>query len=260
MRSLKLYKKQPVFRLAAQQLPLRIVLSYSERQHAPIIEQYVRQTFAKSCVVQDENEYKEGEKDCSRIICVGSYSTIAVLGRKVDPTAVRQGNSWLVYEDDYIPVFWVPSFEESLLNKFIGDWFREDLKYACTTEDYWSPPVTQKYKRIMNVKDSKQAVQEMTEARWTAYDCETAGQMFGEYFEVTTVAACTDDYRCFVWNRESLGIEDVRESLFTWFKNSEAKKVGHNVKYDMLSPRSAWGIPVVGIHSDTRLKRKPITD
>lgn len=194
-------------------------------------------------------------KAYEKTICFGDKQVKEVLGRKIQIMSARRGYSWL-HVDGYVePVFWLPSPKACKKNRFVGQAMIDDFKsiLSCPTPKYDTDVF---YEVIETPEDAQEALADFKTSKWVAYDCETAGVMFCYYFEVVMVAATTDAGRTFVFDLKAIRNKQVKETLIQFLEDADIPKVGHNLKYDMLSPKSAWGCQVKGFYSDTQLKRK----
>lgn len=234
-------------------LPIKILMQPDEfRRFAPGVERAVAELTARPFFVTDSLE-KGPWGSC---VCIGEDAVRSMLGRKIPLASVRRGLGWHKVGSIVRPVRWVFRIGAGQVNYFMKRAIREDLE--CILNDTNIPCwFDAHYELVETADDTAAALEEMSSSKWVAYDCETAGLMFSDKFEVSTLAAtCSDGMRTFVWGRKALSDSKAVRLLLDWLANPMYKKVGHNIKFDMLAPKTAWGVQVAGVWSDTRLKRK----
>lgn len=239
-----------------ENLPVRLLMSDKEHRQwgGGVLKRTQKITDRPVFVTSDITEGPWG-----LTICVGTEKLTQLLERKIPITSTRRGIAWIEDGDVVRPVRWVPSIDYGKNNLFAGQSWKQDLELLLT---FPTPPCPfhLAYNVIESKEDSQQAVDYLRTLPFTAYDCETAGLMFSETFEISMLCASAptgDGYVTYAWNRTALE-SDALDPLKQWLEDPSAKKVGHNIKFDMLAPKTAWGVQVRGVISDTRLKRKLI--
>ncbi len=218
-----------------------------------------------------------------RIIAVGSWAAIALFGRTVPPMTSRGAYAWLQGEQP-TPVFFTLNPTLAVRNRFIRQWFEEDMARALTCPDPPPAPWEAEATLVTNEKLALLAERELLKGQWASFDVETAGTMWNPDFRIISVAICGDhEDDAWVWPTDTLPelpghlAADLRNGariegklfdevarycgaplaiLFRILTTRKLRKVGQNVKYDQLAFRSRYGIKVQPIHIDTRLQRK----
>lgn len=184
-----------------------------------------------------------------RVVALGSVSVQSLLGRSVPPYSVRRGYGFL---GDGTPVYLGINPAAAMRNRFVKRWFVEDLEWALTCENPVPTHWDAEYSLVETGADAERAARELFDADWFAFDTETAGAFGDSYFEVLCLAACAvgSDYP-WVWDDVALRNPETREPLLEVMRSKAAKKVGHNIKHDMLAVRFGLGTEVEGIAFDT---------
>ena len=194
----------------------------------------------------------------SKIIVMGSAAMKAVLGRGAGGFSTRKCFGWL--EESHTPVFMLMSHYMALNNRFLTEWFKEDLAWALSQD---VAKLREQSTRegtaclIETEEESKAAVDILRAGEWVCYDTETVGKMFNNDFQVISLAICSkDDEDAYVWSEEALTNQTIMQPVFDMMEDSSVLKVAQNAKYDANAMYSAFGITVRGLHLDTRLIRK----
>lgn len=191
-----------------------------------------------------------------RVIALGSVAALALLGRTVPPYSVRRGYGFL---SDGTPVYLGINPAAALRNRFVLKWFRSDLEWALTSP---LPIPTQwdaEFTIVETREDAERAVEELRRAPWFAFDVETSGVFGDRYFRVLTLSCCAagSDYP-FVWTEEALNDPALSSALFDLFRDPAVKKVGHNVKFDVVAMHFGCKVDVRGIYFDTMHDRRAL--
>ena len=251
----QLFPKWKALVKADAALPVRLVFDFASwhfREKSNEIVSYIEQKTGKKSFTCSGNNL---DRPFSRTICFGGKACEQVLGRKVGISSTRRGFCWSEFSGELSPVLWVfdPSYVEknAIRKQRLGD----DLAH-CVSCDVPELDRAAVFHIPENRTDVEEAAAALSAAKWVAYDCETAGKMFSEYFEITALGATTDTGETYLFDSAVLVRDETLEPIKAWLVDPNALKVGHNLKYDMLSPLCAWGIMPRGFHSDTRLKRK----
>jgi len=194
-----------------------------------------------------------------RILALGGWAAMAVLGRSPAPFSTRRAFSWLFSDgQDPVPVFMMMGPGYGTRNRFVQKWWNDDLAWALTAEPPF-PPVWQdgEIRLVTTLAEAEEAVTSLRAAPWFAFDAETSGRMFEDEFTVLSVAATTkgSDVAWF-WDAVALADPAIVSVFKLLMEDHTVKKVGQNIKYDMLALRRGLGIVLRGFHGDTRLWRK----
>ena len=188
-----------------------------------------------------------------RVICLGAQAAFAVAGRTVSPYTTRKGYAFL---RDGTPVFFLIHPTSALRNRFIRQWFDEDLRWALTTTPR-TPDWSEDCRVVSTAAEARRAIDDISRQPWAMYDVETSGKMWSPTFEIIACAVAAKGHNhAWVWDLTAMSDELVRAPLLEWLADADAPKGGQNVKYDNLAIRSAYGVAVRGTVIDTRLVRK----
>lgn len=207
-----------------------------------------------------------------RVITLGGWAAYSVLGRSLPVLSVRRGYGWMLWSNDWrehrdgttihhdgdpIPVFTVLHPAAALRNRFVEEWFRNDLEWALTANPS-KPPWDGCVYVVSTVEDACVAVAELRKSHRVAFDCETSGRAFDDGFSLLSIsvtgAGCKDSY---VWERDALSGEPGK-ILAALLADPTVPKTGQNVKYDMTAVRAGLGVEVKGIAFDTMLSRRVV--
>lgn len=205
----------------------------------------------------------------SRILCLGSHAMASVLGRSLSSADVRRGFAWLNIDGAHpIPVFLLGNPALAARNRLVrSEWFEPDLKWALNA----TPPVPasawQGTVHVIETLDEARAVLEDCRASdWTSLDVEWAGHPFDADHVVLSVSLTPYDGEhgghagvmrgAYLFDHQALSNPDIRAALARWIADPSAKKLGSNLKADILALRSAFGVALAGQVGDTRFMRK----
>lgn len=197
-----------------------------------------------------------------RVIALGSKAIGGLLGRSVPIMSVRRGYGWLWNDGDPLPVFFVVHPSSAQRNRFVKRWFEADLKWALTGEPRLPIQYDSHALMVTTAQDAEQAVAELRAAAWSAFDCETAGVMFSDFFRVVMLAtAAKGSPHAWVWDDEALNDPARLAPLRKWLRDPDVIKVGHHLKYDSLSVRCDPRIDtaIQGYGPDSLLWRKMLS-
>lgn len=192
-----------------------------------------------------------------RILCFGTSSAHAVLGRKLRPFDARRAYS---YTSDGVAVFTLFHPVEAATNRFVARWLRRDVESALTSRPP-VPPFNAGYEMVETRAEALGAAAMMRAARWIVNDVETAGVMWEPgKFKVSCTSVTTDSLLTFVWSEEALDDPTVAGPLVDVLEDPDVPTGGQNFKYDV----AAWAADkrdhvrcrVKGVYSDTLLWRK----
>jgi uracil-DNA glycosylase family 4 len=195
----------------------------------------------------------------TRIVTVGGVSVKSLFGRAVPMLSSRRAYSYL--PGSQTPVFFVLHPAAGMRNRFIRQWWDEDIRWALTAEPPSPPPWQAPVRLVQTALESEQVLEEFHEralgGEWFAFDVETIGRMYGNYHCMISLAICPQDADepC-VWTGPALQNERVIKTLRGWFADPSYKKVAQNTKFDAQVIHATLGVDVAGLHGDVRLWRK----
>jgi len=205
----------------------------------------------------------------SRVIACGARAINTMLGRAPSVFSVRKGYGW-IYDVPWaqpepgvngdarpIPVYMLMNPAASMRNRFIKQWFIEDMRWALTAPIPARPLWNSIAYTVDNGSDAMDAEDDLRSAPWVAFDVETAGKMFTADFRLLSVAlSVADTGRAWAWDARSLSDPHCRSTLISILTDRQVSKVGQSSKYDMLAIRCALGVWCDGVDFDTRLIRR----
>lgn len=206
----------------------------------------------------------------SRIIAVGDAAIESLLGDDAPRARTcRRAVGWLSQAilPQPTPVLCLPDALLALRHRTWRATFEADVKWALTTTPV-RPPWRGSYEIIDSAADSLAAVEEIRRrfaARdgsdpyaCLAFDVETSGLLWTPEHRVLCLgAALSSDgvtaSQGWLWTEAALYDEKTRAPLFELLQDPAVPKGGANVKYDLNSMRTAFGIEVAPVVFDTRL-------
>lgn len=191
----------------------------------------------------------------SRIVCLGAWATLSVLGRKLGPLSVRRGHGWL--HTLGIPVFMVLHPSAGLRNEILKKWFKDDLKWAIHAQP--APADLEVLTSLVETReDAVFACNVLREFGFT-YDVETSGRLYDSLFHMVALSATArGTNRTFTWSEDALNDDATAGPLRELLADHDVIRHFQNGKFDMAAVRCHFGIEPelreIGI--DTRYTRK----
>jgi uracil-DNA glycosylase family 4 len=197
-----------------------------------------------------------------RVIVNGPVVARQVLGRSVKPFDSRKNYTWVRHPSGrHIPVFVMMSVTQVALNRHLTRMLEEDYEWALTVDtSTLMPPLDHDpdavFYLVESAADAREAAEVLRTKDWVAYDCETGGRQFSDYFRNVAVGIAPDDEdTCYVWTREGLADPGAVQVLRELMEDDVLGKVGANEKYDKLSLRAQFGIIAKGSVLDVQLTK-----
>jgi len=194
------------------------------------------------------------------VVTLGAKAALSVLDRSPPLMSVRRAHGWLYNEDvddtgAAVPVFMLPNPVAALRNRFIRQWFENDLRWALQATPT-PPPWDKGYWMVETARDAEAACDMLRAADWFAYDVETCGPLYEPEFQIISLAACAKGSRDpLVWSRDAM-TNGCAAPLREMMSDAAVRKVGQNLKYDSTAVRCEMGVVVPNHYGDTRLWRK----
>lgn len=187
------------------------------------------------------------------VCCFGEEAVESLLGRKLRVMDTRRG--WTISGGRF--VWWTHSFEEAHGNSFMRDELKSDFLWGCAL--LHSSVVSRRNTVFASVveseSDAKIVLRRAAASKVIAYDTETAGAVFSDYFKIVTLAvACGQNV--YVFDRHAIETPKIRDLIVKFFEANKEKLVGHNIKYDNLAVRDYFGVRIGGGLADTMLMRQ----
>ena len=189
-----------------------------------------------------------------RVLAVGPWAVIALLGRSLDMDSVHRGYGWVLGD---VPVFIAGPAQRALENKFVAPIYEADIAWALTTPR----PRPSHRSGIVHVveceADALFAEEALEDHAEVVFDVETAGICHGDDFTVlcggvTPVDPLEGD--AWVWSADALA---DRGALAVLRRMLETKTVsGSNIKYDAIAAAQSLAIDIKHFGIDTQLVRK----
>ena len=194
-----------------------------------------------------------------RVVCLGAEALYAVLGRRIQPLNSRRGYSWLWQAGKPVPVFFVSSPEDGQRNRFLGQYFDEDFRWALAAR---VPPPKHLLpdffaSMVLTPEDATAACTALRGGEGFAFDLEWAGFLWDKEFRLLTLgAAPVGGGLVWVWDEGALADPARWGPIGALLNDPEVGKGGSNVKADMHALWCAKKLRVRGVTFDTRLERK----
>ncbi len=201
-----------------------------------------------------------------RVITIGPWAAYGLLGRRPQVHALRRGYNWYIDEElfpdaeAWIPVYFMPSVDHVMHNRFESKAFEEDLQWALTAPipDHTIYAATRS--EVLTVADAEVACKLLRDAHAVVFDTETSGIMHNADFRV-------DELTCwplgsthgYTWPRAAIDDNEVCAPLRRLLADNSIKKIGHGLAYDVRAVRCDPALAVdigEGAYGDTRLWRK----
>jgi uracil-DNA glycosylase family 4 len=189
-----------------------------------------------------------------RIIVLGSWAMLGVLGRSLPPHSVRRGYGFL---SDKTPVFLLPSPQVAADNRFYKVEFKEDLQWALNVDlDTLKPHWDKVRYDIDNAASSQQAIDYLLTKDHCTFDVETAGHMFNPDFEILSIAITgAGDDDSYVWTKRAVQDSEICQQLVELF-SSDMGWVAHNIKFDAMAVWIYLGVRIENFVGDTAVWRR----
>lgn len=220
------------------------------------LRQEIEEKHVDACRPYLASTVEEAKPD--RIVCLGAQALMSVLGRSISPLNSRRGYTWMTQGDRMVPVFYVLDPAQCLRNRFLMQFFEEDLRWALTAK--LAPPrhfngVVASL--VMTPQDAAEACEDLQRGEGFAFDLEWAGFLWDPEFRLLSLAAApVGRDTVWVWDEAALNDPARWGPLETLLLDEDAPKGGSNVKADQHALRCGKKIRVKGIAFDTRLERK----
>ncbi len=200
----------------------------------------------------------------SRVVAFGKVGVEAVLGRSLSPLDVMRGFAWLTTHTQNgspVPVFYMPSPVMALRNRLIRQfWYEPQLKSALCD----APPVSvdqsllADWVRVTTQEDTDEVLTLCTASEFTSIDLEWAGHPFNRDHRILSMSLTPrPGTTSFVFGAaELVENRNIQRRLKAWWANPSARKVGSNLKADVIAFRSVYGVMLEGQVGDTRFLRR----
>ncbi len=192
----------------------------------------------------------------SRVIALGSWAALGLLGRMVAPLSVRGGYGWLWCGGEPVPVYLVMHPAAALRNGTYARWFESDLADALRRPAPASPPWGAEFSIIETAADARLAARDLTAGGvpWVSVDAETFGRTGDPDFRAFTVAACARGSASpYVWPLEAMDDPGCVAALQVVLDSVD--NVTQNGKYDKQA-LACEGVELPEHALDTRLIRR----
>lgn len=191
----------------------------------------------------------------TRVVLLGAHAAYSFFGRAIAPYTNRKGYAFIDVGSGVVPVFFVLHPAAALRNEFVRAWFEEDLAWALTAHPS-QETLTAEARIVEDPVDAWDAVSDLSDYDWLAFDIETRGSMWTDTFAVITVAVSGAGSN-YAWVWGSKGVDDpacaqALEALL----GGPIPKVGQNVKFDCLGVHHHYHFQVQPIKGDTRIRRR----
>lgn len=190
----------------------------------------------------------------SRVLVVGSWAAMSVLGRGLDLESARRGYGWI---NGDVPVFIMHGPMPAVENRFIRARYERDMEWALTCP---RPRPSHRLGIVHVVEDMDDALEAedyLAQHDELLFDVETAGQPFGDDFTILCAGLSPVDEQegdSWVWSRAALDDPDAKDALRRILDRATIS--GSNIKYDTMSAYIDLGVDIQKIGFDTQLLRK----
>lgn len=197
-----------------------------------------------------------------RVLAVGPWATLALLGRSLDVESARRGYGWIKGD---VPVFIAAAPVHVMMNTFLKRRFEEDVHWALTCDRPTPRHVEGKVHVIEDMDDALEAEAALAQYDELLFDVETAGVQHSKDFTILCagLAPVIEGADAYVWPANAdegpglsgvLADVDCRKPLQRLL---ETKLIaGSNVKYDTTAAQLCLGINIKRVSFDTQLVRK----
>lgn len=189
-----------------------------------------------------------------RIVVLGSWAMLGVLGRSLPPHSVRKSYGFL---SDETPVFLLPNAQVAMDNRIYKEEFKADLEWALHVDLGLLNPSWDKLSYVIGgERESQQTIDKLVELEHCTVDVETAGYMFNEDFEILSIAVTgAHQHETFIWNKNVFTNEAIMEQLRGMF-SSKVGWVAHNIKFDAMAIWLFFGVRITNFAGDTAVWRR----
>lgn len=199
-----------------------------------------------------------------RVLSLGSWATMGLLGRSLDMESVRRGYGWVLGD---VPVFLAHAPAVAMMNKFTRRRFEEDVRWALEAERPRPSHVGGVVHVVDDEADALAARDYLEDHGELVFDVETAGVPHDRDFTVLCAGLSPVDPGegdAWVWSGESTragrptrgGLGDPG-ALAVLQRLLRTKRIsGSNVKYDVIAAAQVLGVEIPRIEADTQLLRK----
>lgn len=183
------------------------------------------------------------------IFVFGPHACNAVLGRAFNAAITTDG---IGFTSEGTPVIVFPKAADIVGNRFRRKAFEASLAWALGPHE--APPWHVPFQTIETAEDAELACAELAAAEWFAFDTETDGLTFTDYFRINTLAACSKGSRtAWLWDEHALLDPERVAPLIRLMCNPNARKVAHNLKFDNHAVNFFFSIQMTGQHICTLL-------
>lgn len=189
----------------------------------------------------------------TRILSLGNEAIFGLTGRAVPTLSARRGYTWT---STGVPIYVLQNPAAAMRNKFVRQWFESDLHWALTAPPPKLPPWDESFTLVDTVDIAHECAEACERAGWFAFDTETFGPLYDEFFEVRCVAVVAgDSEHAYVWPTKSIFDGQIVEVLRDLLRRPRLRKVAHNISYDLEACHEGLGVEVVGPYGCTSLWR-----
>lgn len=199
--------------------------------------------------------------NASTVLCFGVDAQAVVMGEAYHPASARRS-----YRD--FAGFRAHAMLDALdgTNKLLREWLTADVRHALGADPgcWFATPFDVSAKVVETEADAFQLLEDCQcadHAMLTAFDAETVGETFTRNFRVVSWAVAGS-----IEGREFVYVFDrglggrTSEAAFgmieAYFLEGGFKKLGANVKYDIIAAKLHHGLDVTSVVGDVRLWRK----
>jgi DNA polymerase I-like protein with 3'-5' exonuclease and polymerase domains len=189
-----------------------------------------------------------------RILALGSWAVVSLLGRSVDMESVRRGYGWV---KGTTPVFMLHSPGSIQENKFLKRRYEADFEWALTVAVPKPSHVDGIVHVIMDEKDALFAEKMLADHDELLFDTETAGIVHNVDFTIICAGlAPVDELESDAWVWSDVALANPGAKAVLCRLLSTKRISGSNIKYDAVAAEQCLDIDIKHIDFDTQLVRK----
>ncbi len=196
------------------------------------------------------------EAQPTKILAMGRTAILALTGRSLAPMSMRKGYGWVRVAGQLTPVYYFMNPVNAVRNRFLRQWFEEDLQWALTTDPPYQPVWDGTATVIEDEADALEVACRLQQSPWFAFDIESAGKMWSPFQVVCVSVALPDSDSAWVWADKGLADPGAVAVLARLLHSGKIGKVGSNVKYDQNGCLVDLGVRTNNIVGDLRLVRR----
>lgn len=192
----------------------------------------------------------------ARVLALGGSAAFALLGSRPSPLYNRKTYGWVRSGEGLAPVFPLSEPGAGGPNRFLSQFYREDLLWALAASVPQPSHYGASYLDVQTAEEAQAACAALDNEEGFAFDMEYAGFMWDPDFRSLCLAAVPVGGKgLYLWDEQALKRPETFGPLRALLENPSVRKGGANVKADVSALQQA-GVHVRGVEFDVRLERK----